>query len=255
MKIYQNNEIKNIAILGSSGSGKTTLAEAMLFESGVIKRRGRVEDGNTVSDYFPVEKEYGYSVFSSLISVEWMNRKLNFIDCPGADDFVGNIVTSLNVTDTALMVLNAQYGIEVGTINQLRYTEKLKKPIVFIVNQLDHPKADFENVVHQLQSSYGNKTVLVQYPVNVGEGFNAVIDVLKNKMYKWKPEGGVPEVLDIPEAEKAKAGELHQKLVEAAAENEESLMEKFFSEGTLSEDDMRMGIRWGLVNRDMYPVR
>jgi elongation factor G len=254
MRTYQTQEIKNIAILGSSGAGKTTLAEAMLYEAGVIKRRGSVKDGNTVSDYFPVEKEYGYSVFSSIFSVEWMNRKLNFIDCPGSDDFVGNIVTSLNVTDTALMVLNAQYGIEVGTINQLRYTQKLQKPVVFIVNQLDHPKADFENVVSQLKADYGDKAVLIQYPVNCGEGFNAVNDVLKYKMLRWKPEGGAPEVLDIPDEEREKARELKQKLVEAAAENEESLMEKFFDQGTLTEDEMRMGIRWGLVNRDLYPV-
>ncbi len=254
MRTYQTQEIKNIAILGSSGAGKTTLAEAMLYEAGVTKRRGSVKDGNTVSDYFPVEKEYGYSVFSSIFSVEWMNRKLNFIDCPGSDDFVGNIVTSLNVTDTALMVLNAQYGIEVGTINQLRYTQKLQKPVIFIVNQLDHPKADFDNVVSQLKADYGDKAVLVQYPVNCGEGFNAVIDVLKYKMLRWKPEGGVPEVLDIPDEEREKARELKQKLVEAAAENEESLMEKFFDQGTLTEDEMRMGIRWGLVNRDLYPV-
>ena len=254
MRTYQTQEIKNIAILGSSGAGKTTLAEAMLFEAGVIKRRGSVKDGNTVSDYFPVEKEYGYSVFSSIFSVEWMNRKLNFIDCPGSDDFVGNVVTSLNVTDTALMVLNAQYGMEVGTINQLRYTQKLQKPVVFIVNQLDHPKADFDNVVAQLKAEYGEKAVQIQYPINCGEGFNAVIDILKYKMLRWKPEGGAPEVLDIPDEELEKARELKQKLVEAAAENEESLMEKFFDQGTLTEDEMRMGIRWGLVHRDLYPI-
>ena len=254
MKTYQTSEIKNIAILGSSGSGKTTLAEAMLFESGVIKRRGSIAAGNTVSDYFPVEKEYGYSVFSSIISLEWMNRKLNFIDCPGSDDFIGNVVTALNVTDTALMVINAQYGMEVATVNQLRYTQKFGKPVIFVVNQLDQEKADFDNVVSQLQSDYGSKAVIVQYPVNTGPDFNAVIDVLKNKMYRWKPEGGIPEVLEIPEEEKEKAAELHQKLVEAAAENEESLMEKFFEQGTLSEDEMRMGIRWGLVKRDIFPV-
>ncbi len=254
MRTYQTQEIKNIAILGSSGAGKTTLAEAMLYEAGVIKRRGSVKDGNTVSDYFPVEKEYGYSVFSSIFSVEWMNRKLNFIDCPGSDDFVGNVVTSLNVTDTALMVLNAQYGMEVGTINQLRYTQKLQKPVVFIVNQLDHPKADFDNVVAQLKAEYGEKAVQIQYPINCGEGFNAVIDILKYKMLRWKPEGGAPEVLDIPDEELEKARELKQKLVEAAAENEESLMEKFFDQGTLTEDEMRMGIRWGLVHRDLYPI-
>lgn len=254
MKTYQTNEIRNIAILGSSGAGKTTLAEAMLYEAGVIKRRGRIEDGNTVSDYFPVEKEYGYSVFSSIISVEWMDRKLNFIDCPGSDDFIGNVVTSLNVTDTALMVLNAQYGLEVGTINQLRYIKKLNKPLIFVVNQLDHPKADFENVISQLKVDYGEKAVLVQYPVNIGEEFNAVIDVLTNKMYRWKPEGGVPDVLEIPDNEKEKAAELHQKLVEAAAEHEESLMEKFFDQGTLTQDEMRFGIRKGLIYRDIYPI-
>ena len=254
MRTYQTNEIKNIAILGSSGSGKTTLAEAMLFEAGVIKRRGTVKAGNTVTDYFPVEKEYGYSVFSSIFSVEWMNRKLNFIDCPGADDFIGNVVTSLNVMDTALMVLNAQYGIEVGTVNQLRYIQKFQKPVMFIVNQLDQEKADFDNVVAQLKGNYGEKAVLIQYPISCGPSFNAVIDVLKKKMYRWKPEGGVPEVLEVPEEEKDKAEELHQKLVEAAAEHEESLMEKFFEQGTLTEEEMRFGIRKGLVQRDIFPI-
>lgn len=254
MKVYQTNEIKNIAILGNSGSGKTTLAEAMLFEAGVIKRRGSVKTGNTVTDYFPVEKEYGYSVFSSIFSLEWMNRKLNFIDCPGAEDFIGNVVTSLNVADTALMVLNAQYGLEVGTVNQLRYIKKFNKPVLFVVNQLDHEKADFDNVVSQLKGKYGEKAVIVQYPVNIGAEFNAVIDVLKNKLYRWKPDGGVPDVLEIPEEEKEKAAELHQKLVESAAEHEEELMEKFFAEGTLSEDDMRYGIRKGLVKRDIFPI-
>lgn len=254
MKTYQTLEIKNIAILGSSGSGKTTLAEAMLYEAGVIKRRGSVKSGNTVTDYFPVEKEYGYSVFSSIFSVEWMDRKLNLIDCPGADDFVGNIVTSLNVTETALMVLNAQYGLEVGTINQLRYTRQLNKPVIFVVNHLDQEKADFENVVSQLKERYGEKAVLIQYPINTGPEFNAVIDVLKMKMYRWKPEGGVPEVLDIPAEEKEKAEELQRKLVEAAAEHEESLMEKYFEQGILTEEEMRFGIRKGLIARGIFPV-
>ncbi|HCO67740.1 MAG TPA: elongation factor G, partial [Dysgonomonas sp.] len=254
MKVYQTNEIKNIAILGSSGAGKTTLAEAMLFEAGVIKRRGSVKTGNTVTDYFPVEKEYGYSVFSSIFSVEWMNRKLNFIDCPGADDFVGSVVTSLNVTDTALMVLNAQYGLEVGTINQLRLTDRLKKPVIYVVNQLDQEKADFDNVLSQLKANHGEKAVVIQYPVNAGDNFNAVIDVLKMKMYRWKPEGGVPDVLEIPAEEKEKAEDLNQKLVEAAAEHEEALMEKFFDQGTLTEEEMRFGIRKGLISRDMFPV-
>lgn len=254
MKVYQTNEIKNISILGSSGSGKTTLAEAMLYEGGVIKRRGNVESGNTVSDYFPVEKEYGYSVFSTVFSVEWQGRKLNFIDCPGSDDFIGGAVSALNVTDTALMVLNAQYGVEVGTINQFRYTEQFHKPVIFVVNQLDNDKADYDGTIAQLRDQWGSKIVPIQYPVSTGASFNAVVDVLKMKMYRWKPEGGVPDVLEIPAEEMDKAMELHKALVEAAAENDDVLMEKFFEEGTLSEDDMRAGIRAGLVTRGMFPV-
>jgi elongation factor G len=254
MKVYQTNEIKNISILGSKGAGKTTLAEAMLYESGIIKRRGTVDAGNTVNDYFPVEKEYGYSVFSTVFSVEWNNFKLNFIDCPGSDDFIGGAVSALNVTDTALMVLNAQYGIEVGTINQFRYTEQLRKPVIFIVNQLDNDKADFDSTVTQLKETYGSKVIQIQYPVQTGTSFNAVVDVLKMKMYRWKPEGGVPEILDIPAGEADKAAELHRLLVEAAAEHDDALMEKFFDEGTLSEDDMRAGIRAGLITRGMFPV-
>ena len=254
MKVYQTDEIKNISILGSSGSGKTTLAEAMLFEGGVIKRRGTIDAGNTVSDYFPVEKEYGYSVFSTVFSVEWNGLKLNFIDCPGSDDFIGGAVSALNVTDTALMVLNAQYGVEVGTINQFRYTEQFHKPVIFVINQLDSDKADYDNTVSQLKDNYGDKAVQIQYPVNAGASFNAVIDVLKMKMYRWKPEGGVPEVLEIPDDQIEKANELHKILVEAAAEHDDALMEKFFEEGTLSEDDMRVGIRVGLIHRGMFPI-
>ena len=254
MKVYQTNEIKNISILGSSGSGKTTLAEAMLYEGGVIKRRGSVEAGNTVSDYFPVEKEYGYSVFSTVFSVEWQDRKLNFIDCPGSDDFVGGAVSALNVTDTALMVLNAQYGVEVGTINQFRYTEQFHKPVIFVVNQLDNDKADYEGTIAQLKDRWGSKIVPIQYPISCGSSFNAVVDVLKMKMYRWKPEGGVPDVLEIPAEEMDKAMELHQALVEAAAENDDTLMEKFFEDGDLSVADIKKAIRKATISNEMVPV-
>ena len=254
MRVYQSNEIKNISILGSSGSGKTTLVEAMLYESGIIKRRGSIGGQNTVSDYFPVEKEYGYSVFSTVIQTEWLDKKLNFIDCPGSDDFIGGAVTSLNVTDTALLLVNAQYGVEVGTNNHFRYTERFNKPVIFIVNQLDHEKADFDRSMEQLKENYGSKVVQIQYPISVGPQFNAVVDVLKMKMYRWKPEGGVPEVLDIPDTEINKAQDLHNALVEAAAEHDEALMEKFFDQGSLSEEEMRIGIRKGMLHRDMFPV-
>lgn len=254
MKIYQSNEIKNIALLGGSGTGKTTLAESMLYEAGVIKRRGSVDTKNTVCDYFPVEQDYGYSVFSTVFQVEWMGRKLNFIDCPGADDFVGGAITALNVTDTALLLLDAVYGVEVGTQNKFRYTEKLNKPVVFVINQLDEEKADFDNALEQLKEAYGAKVTPVQFPISCGPGFNALVDVLTMKMYKWKPEGGVPEITDIPADQMEKAEEWHQRLVEAAAENDEALMEKFFEQGTLTEDEMREGIHLGMIHRGMFPV-
>ncbi len=254
MKVYQTNEIKNIALLGSSGSGKTTLVEAMLFESGVIKRRGSIAAKNTVSDYFPVEQEYGYSVFSTVLHVEWNNKKLNIIDCPGSDDFVGSTVTALNVTDTAIILLNGQYGVEVGTQNHFRYTEKLNKPVIFLVNQLDNEKCDYDNILEQLKEAYGSKVVPIQYPIATGPGFNALIDVLLMKKYSWRPEGGAPTIEDIPAEEMDKAMEMHKALVEAAAENDEGLMEKFFEQDSLTEDEMREGIRKGLIARGMFPV-
>ncbi|NCC09063.1 MAG: elongation factor G [Bacteroidia bacterium] len=254
MKVYQTNEIKNVALLGSSGTGKTTLVEAMLFESGLIKRRGSIAAKNTVSDYFPVEQEYGYSVFSTVFHVEWNNKKLNVIDCPGSDDFVGGAVTALNVTDTAVLLISGQYGVEVGTQNHFRYTEKLDKPVIFLINQLDNEKCDYDNILEQLKDSYGSKVIPIQYPVATGPNFNALIDVLLMKMYTWKPEGGEPVIEDIPAEEMDKAMEMHKALVEAAAENDEALMEKFFDQETLSEDEMREGIRKGLVARGMFPV-
>ena len=254
MRVYQTNEIKNIALLGSAGSGKTTLAESMLFEAGVIKRRGSVENKNTVSDYFPVELEYGYSVFPTVFHVEWNNKKLNIIDCPGSDDFVGGAITSLNVTDEAVILINGQYGPEVGTQNFFRYTEKLNKPVIFLINQLDSDKCDFDAIISTMQDIYGPKCVQIQYPLQTGAGFNALIDVLMMKKYSWKPEGGAPIIEDIPAEEMDKAMALHKTLVEAAAENDETLMEKFFESESLTEDEMREGIRKGLVTRSIFPV-
>ena len=254
MKVYQTNEIKNIALLGNDGSGKTTLTEALLYESGIIKRRGRITAKNTVSDYFPVEQEYGYSVFSTVYHVEWNGKKLNIIDCPGSDDFVGAAITALNVTDTAILLLNGQYGPEVGTQNHFRYTEKLGKPVIFLVNQLDSEKCDFDHVLEQLKENYGSKVVPVQYPLATGPDFNSLIDVLLMKKYSWGPDGGAPTIEEIPAEEMEKAQAWHKTLVEAAAEHDEALMEKFFESESLTEDEMREGIRKGLAARSMFPV-
>lgn len=254
MKVYNSHEIKNIALLGNDGSGKTTLTEALLFESGQIKRRGRITAKNTVSDYFPVEQDYGYSVFSTVFHTEWNGKKLNIIDCPGSDDFVGAALTALNVTDTAMLLINGLFGPEVGTQNHFRYTEKLHKPVIFLVNQLDAEGCDYDAVVEDLQSIYGQKVVPVQYPVETGEKFNSLIDVILMKKLTWSAEGGEPTIEEIPAEEKDKAEAMHKALVEAAAENDEGLMEKFFETEHLTEDEMREGIRKGLVTRSIFPV-
>ena len=254
MKVYNSHEIKNIALLGNDGSGKTTLTEALLFESGLIKRRGRITAKNTVSDYFPVEQDYGYSVFSTVFHVEWMGKKLNIIDCPGSDDFVGAAMTALNVTDTAVLLINGQFGPEVGTQNHFRYTEKLAKPVIFLVNQLDSDNCDYDKILEDLTANYGTKVVPVQYPVKTGADFNSLIDVILMKKLTWGPDGGEPTIEDIPAEEMEKAQEMHRTLVEAAAENDEGLMEKFFETEQLTEDEMREGIRKGLISQSIYPV-
>ena len=254
MKTYKTNEIKNVAILGNDGSGKTTLTETMIYDAGIIRRRGRVSQHTTVSDYFPVEHEYGYSVFSTVCHVEWNGKKINFIDCPGSDDFAGGAITALNVTDTAVILIGGSAGVEVGTQNHFRYTEKLEKPVIFLVNRLDDENLDFDQLLEQLTSIYGSKVVPIQYPVECGPNFNAIIDVLLMKKYSWGPEGGEPKVEDIPADQLDKATEMHKALIEAAAEHDESLMEKFFESEDLTEDEMREGIRKGLASRGMFPV-
>lgn len=253
-KIYQANEIKNVAMLGGSGSGKTTMMESMLFESGIIKRRGSIEAQSTVCDYFPVEKEYGYSVFSSVCNIEFNGRKLNIIDCAGSDDFCGGTVTALNVVDSAVLMLSANGGVEVGTQNSFRLVEKSKKPIIFVVNKCDHDNANIDKAVEGLKECFGNKVVLFQYPLNAGSGFNSVVDVLKRKMLVWKAEGGAPEYKDIPASENAKVEELLGSIYEMAAEADEQLMEKYFSGETLSEEETLRGLKTVFKECGVYPV-
>lgn len=254
MKIYQTNEFKNLAIVGNAGSGKTTLAEAMLFEGGLVKRKGNINAHSTVCDYFPIEHEYGYSVYSTVFHVEWKGKKLNFIDCPGSDDFVGGAVTALNMADAALLVLNTQHGIEVGTQNSFRLADKYHKPLIFVLNQLDHEKAEFDRVLEQLKETFGSKVMPVQFPVETGPDFKAIVDVLEQKLYTWKAEGTEPQVEDIPANLKDKAEAYYAALIEAAAENDEALMEKFFDEGSLNNEETLKGIKLGLAARGIFPV-
>lgn len=254
MKVYQTNEIRNIALVGGARCGKTTLAEALLFHGGVINRRGSVDDKNTVSDYRDIELERQNSIYSTILYAEHAGVKFNIIDCPGFDDFIGEVVGALRVADTAVMVLNAQNGVDVGAEIQWRWIKKIKKPVVFAVNQLEHDKANFDEMIRQLKHYFGNSVTTIQYPINAGIGFDTIIDVLKMKKIKFPTNGGTPEISDIPDSEKDKAEELHSVLIENAAENDEALMEKFFEEGTLTEEEIKKGLHLGIKEGSVFPV-
>jgi elongation factor G len=254
MKTYQADQIKNIALLGNSGSGKTTLAEAMLFNGGIIERRGTVEGKNTASDYRPIEHENGNSIFSTVLYTEFQNNKINIFDTPGLDDFSGGVISSLFASDTAVMTINVQNGVEVGTEIHFRHAEKDHKPLILVVNGLDHEKANFEKTLEMLKERLSSNIVLIQYPYNEGVGFNSVIDVLKMKMLRYAKDGGKAEVMDIPADQAEKAAELHGALVEKAAESDETLMELFFTNDSLSEEEIKKGIAKGIATRGMFPV-
>ena len=254
MKEFKTNEIRNIALIGAAKSGKTTLAENMLFEGKVINRKGSTEEKNTVSDYRPIEMERQISVHAAMMYTIINDKKINILDAPGFSDFSGDIVSCLSAADTAVLTVNAQAGVEATTENAWRHTVTTKKPVVFFMNQLDHSNANFDNAIRNLKEYFGDKVTPIQYPVSTGEDFNAVIDLILMKMLVFKNGNGAPEIQDIPAAEMAKAEELHSNLIEHAAEGDEALMEKFFEEMTLSEEDMEKGIRLGIMNRDMFPV-
>lgn len=254
MKIYDDKHIKNIVLLGAPKTGKTLLAEDMLFEAGITHRRGTIEGKNTISDCHEIEQERGNSVFATVLHTEWRDYKINIIDTPGFDDFAGEMISSLRVADTCVMAINAQHGAEVGTDLIWNYVKQFERPVIFAVNQADHPKADFDSALASLKEHYGTAVTQMQYPVNQGESFNAIIDLLKMVMYKFPSAGGKPEKLPIPDSEKEKANRLHNELVEKAAENDEKLMEKYFEKGTLDEDEMREGLKLGMVHHDLFPV-
>lgn len=254
MKTYSTGQIKNLVIVGNSGSGKTTLAEAMLFEGGIIERRGDVESKNTVSDFKEIEQNNTCSVFSSLLYTLYNDHKINLIDAPGLDDFVNGMISALVVTDTALLVVNAQNGIEVGAEIHGRYLARANKPIIFVVNQVDHEKANWEKTIESIKERFGNHAAVMQFPVDTGGGFDSIVDVLSMKMYKFTKEGGKPQILEIPADQKHQADELLAALVERAAESDESLMEQFFANDTLTPEELLKGIKAGLIQRGLFPV-
>lgn len=253
MKIYDDKHIKNVVFVGAHNSGKTTLAETMLFEAGLINRRGTVENKNTVSDYHDIEHERGNSIFATPLHTEWRNYKINIIDTPGLDDFIGEIISSIRVADTIVTVLNAQHGVEVGAEIIWNYIDKYHKPTLFVINQIDHINAKFEESFKSIKNLVGNNAVQIQYPLVI-DGSQCIVDVLKMKMYKFSPEGGKPEKLEIPDDQKEWAKELNNELIEKAAENDETLLELFFEKGTLNEDEMRQGIKAGMLNHELFPV-
>ena len=253
MKIYDEKHIKNIALVGAHNSGKTTLAETMLFEAGLLNRRGKVEDKNTISDYHEIEHARETSIFATPLHTEWRNYKINIIDTPGLDDFIGEISSTMRVADSLVTVINAQHGVEVGTEIIWEYINRFNRPTLFVINQIDHPKANFDQSFQSIVDLVGNNAVKVQYPIII-DGAQCIVDVLKMKVYKFKAEGGKPEKLEIPEDQKELAEHLHNELVEKAAENDEELMELYFDKGTLNEDEMRLGIQKGMLNHELFPV-
>ena len=247
-------DIRNVVFLGHSGSGKTTFIETMLFESGIIPRRGSVEAHNTISDFTDLERERENTIYSHLMHAKWHNNKINIIDTPGFDDFIGEVVSSLKVSDTALILLNAASGVEVGTEIVWEYVQNYQTPALFVINQMDHPKADYDTTLEQAKNRFGNKVIPIQYPYNSGEKFNSIIDVLRMTMYVFPENGGKPEKMPIPTSELEKANALHNALVEAAAENEEGLMEKYFDKGNLDEEELAKGLTIALAHQQIYPV-
>jgi elongation factor G len=204
--------------------------------------------------FMNIEQERKGSIFSTLMHVDWKDCKINMIDTPGSDDFVGEVISALKVADTGVMMLNAKSGVEVGTELIWEYVQNFKTPTLFVINQLDHEKADYDATLEQARARFGDKVLPVQYPLSIGADFNCIVDALRMVMYKFPASGGKPEKLPIPSSEMSRVEAMHQALVEAAAENDEGLMELFFENGSLTEEELAKGLMVALAHQQIFPV-
>ncbi|MBS1552862.1 MAG: elongation factor G [Bacteroidetes bacterium] len=261
MEVIKSENIRNICITGHGGSGKTTFAEGILFASGVINRFGKVEEGNTVSDYHKDEVEKQLSINSSLLNTFWKGsdgsmKKLNIIDTPGFMDFIGEVKAGLRVSDTAIIMVDAFKGIEVGTESSFMMTNEYENNVIFLVNKLDTENADFDHTASLIKDSFGSRVAVVQFPVNQGTNFDAVVDVIRMKLLRFTNDGkGEYTEEDIPPALMDKAKEYHQKFVEVVAEEDEELLSKFFEEGAnLTDEEIDFGLKKGMRERKLFPV-
>jgi elongation factor G len=254
VKDFTVDKIRNIALIGHGGVGKTSLAETLLFNMGETNRIGKVDDGSTVSDYHPDEIERKISISSSLLHGEWKSWKINILDTPGYSDFIGDTKGMLRVADLAVVVVNAVEGVEVGTEQVVEFADEYGIPILFFINRLDNEHANFDKTLSSIQERYGNKVVALQFPINQGEGFNRIVDLVKMKMMTCtSPDRNGSTASDIQE-EEDRTNTLRQQIVEAAAESDDALMEAFFESETLSDEQVIQGLSKGIASRSIIPV-
>ena len=254
MKVFETKDIRNIALLGHGASGKTTLTEAMLYTSGAINRMGRIEDGNMKTDYLDDEISRQISINAALVQTEWQGRKLNVMDTPGYADFVGEVIGSLRATDFSVVVVDAVTGLEVGTETAWELNDKMDKPRMIVVNRSGKEHSKAIDVLNAIQQRFGMKALPIQIPVNPGVGFNRIVDIISMKESAYQIDGnGKGTVADISGNLKDEADELHEKLIEAAAESDDTLMEKFFDSG-LTTEEVSGGIKKAILERTLIPI-
>ncbi len=253
MKDFKIDQIRNVGVVGHGGVGKTSLVEAMIYDAKVTTRLGSVDDGTSISDYTDDEIERKISIGASLLHLEWKNHKINIVDLPGYQDFIGEVVGGLRVVETALIVLSAQAGVEVGTEQVWNIAERYKLARIFFVNRMEKEYADFEKALQQAKESFGHKVIPLQIPIDQGPDFKGVVDLIRMKALYFDKDGKAKED-KIPAELEAKAKEYREKIVEAAAETDDALLEKFFDKGQLADDEIKQGLRKGIVDKSIYPV-